>query len=81
MLIRAVAHWETCFHGVKLIPSSDLCRGQRHRHTMMNAIEGDLPNMDRDVLEMNVDRGTPGINNVYGRVRRQLERFQLCCQG
>ena len=48
---------------------------------MMNAMEGDLPNVDRDVLKMSVDRGTPGIDSVYGRVRRQLKRFQLCCQG
>ena len=81
MLLRAIAHWETYFHGVKLIPSLDLCHGQRHRRTMTNAMEGDLPNMDRDVLETSVDGGTPGIDSVYGRVRRQLERFQLCCQG
>ena len=80
MLLRTIAHWETCFHGVKLVPSSDLCRGQRHRHTMANAMEGDLPNTDWDVLEMSVDGGTPGIDIVYSRVHHQLERFQLCYQ-
>ena len=48
---------------------------------MTNAVEGDLLNVDRDLSETNVDRGTPGIDSVYGHVRRQLERFQLCCQG
>ena len=81
MLLRAVAHWETSLHGVEFVPSLDLCHGQRHRRTMTNVMEGDLPNADRDVLETSVDRGTPGIDDVYGRVRRQLERFQLCCQG
>ena len=79
MLLRAVAHWETSLHGVELVPTLDLCRGQRHRYTMTNAMEGDLPNTDQDVLETSVDRGTPGIDGVYGHVHRQLERFQLRC--
>ena len=81
MLLRAVAHWETSLYGVEFEPSLDLCRGQRHRRTMTNAMEGDLPNADRDVLETSIDGGTPDIDSVYGCVRRQLERFQLRCQG
>ena len=81
MLLTAIAHWETSLHGVELVPNLSLCRGQRHRRTMTNAVEGDLPNTDRDDLETSVDRGTPGIDSVYGRVRRQLERFQLRYQG
>ena len=81
MLLWVIAHWETSLHGVELVPSLDLCRGQRHRRTMMNAMEGDLPNTDRDILETSVGRGTPGINGVYGRIRHQLERFQLRYQG
>ena len=46
VLLKAVAHWETYFHGMKLVPSSDLCHGQRHRRTMTNAMEGDLPNAE-----------------------------------
>ena len=68
MLIRAIAHWKTSLHGVELVPSLDLCRGQRHRRTMTNAVEGDLPNVDQDVLEMSIDRGTSGIDGIYGRV-------------
>ena len=81
MLLGAVAHWETSLHGVELVPSLGLCHGQRHRRTMTNAVKGDLPNTGWDVLETSVDRGTPGIDGVYGRVRPQLERFQLRCQG
>ena len=81
MLLGAVAHWETSLHGVELVPSLDLRRGQRHRRTMTNTVEGDLPHADQDVLETSVDRGTRGIDGIYGRVRRQLERFQLRCQG
>ena len=54
MLLRAVAHWETSLHGVEFVPSLDLCHGQRHRRTMTNAMEGNLLNVDRDVLEMSV---------------------------
>ena len=70
MFLRAIAHWETSLHGVELIPSLDLCRGQRHCRTMMNTVEGDLLNMDRDVLETSVDRGTLGIDGIYGHVCR-----------
>ena len=27
VLLRTVTHWETCFHGVKLVPHLDLRRG------------------------------------------------------
>ena len=81
MLLRAITHWETNLHGVELVPSMDLCRGQRHRRTMTNAVKGALSNTGWDVLETSVDRGTPGMDDIYGRVRRQLERFQQCCQG
>ena len=77
----AVTHRETSLYGVELVSGLDLRRGQRHRCVMTNAVEGDLLNADRDILETNVDRGTPGIDSVYGCIRRQLERFQLCYQG
>ena len=48
---------------------------------MTNAVEGDLLNVGRDVLEASVDEGTPSIDGVRGRVRRQLERLQLYRQG
>ena len=75
MLLRTIAYWETSLHGVELVPSLDLCRGQRHRRTMTNAVEGDLLNADRDVLETSVDRGTPRIHDICGCIRRQLERL------
>ena len=80
-LLRAVAHWETCFHCVKLVPCSDLCHDQHHRRTMTNAMEGNLLNVARDVLETSGDGGTPHIDGVRGHVRRQLERLQLHRQG
>ena len=81
MFLRAVAHWEASLHGVELIPGLDLCRGQRHRCAITNAVEGDLLNVGRDVLVTSVDEGTPSIDGVRNRVRRQLERLQLHHQG
>ena len=77
MLLRAIAQWETSLHGVELVPSLDLCRGQRHRRTMMGTMKGDLPNTDRDILESSGDRGTPRIDGIRGQIHRQLERLQL----
>ena len=70
MFLRAVAHWETSLHGVELVPSLDLCRGQRRRCTMMNVVEGDLLNVGRDVLKTSIDGRTPSIDGVRGCVRR-----------
>ena len=81
MFIRAVAHWEANLHGVELVPSLDLCRGQRHRRTMTNAVKGDLLNVGRNVMEASINEGTPSVDGVRGCVRRQLERLQLHCQG
>ena len=38
----------------------------------MNVVEGNLLNADRDVLETSVNEGTPSIDGVCGRVRRQF---------
>ena len=81
MFLRAVAHWKTSLHGVELVPSLDLCRGQRHHRTVTNAVEGNLLNMGRDALETSGDGGTPHIDGVHGRIRRQLERLQLHRRG
>jgi len=40
---------------------------------MMNAMEGNLLNMSRYVLEASVDEGTPSIDGIRGRVHRHLE--------
>ena len=77
MFLRAVTHWETSLHGAELVPSLDLRRGQRHRRTMTNAVEGNLLNAGQNVVEASIDEGTPSINGVRGRVRCRLERLQL----
>ena len=77
VLLGAVAHRETSLHGMELVPSLDLCRGQRHRRTMTNTVEGDLLNTGWNVMETSIDKGAAGIDGVNNRVCCQLERFQL----
>ena len=77
MFLRAITHWEASLHGMELVPSLDLCHGQRHCRTMMNTVEGNLLNVGWDVLETSSDGGSPRIDDVRGRIRRQLERLQL----
>ena len=81
MLLGAITHWETSLHGVELVPSLDLRRGQHHRCTMMNAVEGDLLNVGRDILETSINEGTLSIDGIRGHISCQLERFQLHRQG
>ena len=81
MFLWAIAHWEASLHGVEPVPSLDLCRGQRHHRTVTNAVEGNLLNAGRDVLETSGDRGTLHIDGIRGRICRQLERLQLHHQG
>ena len=81
MLLGAVAHWEASLHGVELIPSLDLPRGQCHRRAMTDAMKGDLLDVGQNVVEASVDEGAPSIDGVRGHIRRQLEGLQLHHQG
>ena len=64
MFLRVIAYWETSLHGMEVVLSLDLRRGQHHRHTVTNVVEGNLLNTGRDVLEMSVDGGTSSIDGV-----------------
>ena len=81
MLLRADAHREASLHGVELVPSLDLHRGQHHRRAMTDVVKGDLLNMGRNIVETSVDEGTPSIDSTRGRVHHQLEGLQLHHQG
>ena len=48
---------------------------------MTNVVEGDLLNVGQNIVEASIDEGAPGIDGIHGRIRRQLERLQLHCQG
>ena len=62
---------------MELVTSLDLHRGQHHRRTMTNTVEGNLLNTGQDVLETSVDGGTLSIDGVHGHVHHQSERLQL----
>ena len=81
MLLGAIAHRQASLHGVELVPSLDLCCGQRHRRTMTNIVKSDLLNVGRNIMEASINEGTPSVDGVRSRVRCQLERLQLHCQG
>ena len=77
MFLRVIAHWETSLHGMEVVLSLDLRRGQHHRHTVTNVVEGNLLNAGRDVLETSVNEETSSIDGVCSRVCCQLERLRL----
>ena len=81
MLFGAIAHREASLHGMELIPGLDLHHGQRYRRAMKNTMEGNFLNVGQNILEASIDVGTPSIDGVCGRIRRQLEGLQLHCQG
>ena len=66
---------------MELVPSLDFCRGQRHRHTMTNAVEGDLLNVGQNVVKESINEGAAGIDGIHSCIRRQLERLLLHRQG
>ena len=70
MLLVAVAHQEVSLHGVELVPSLDLCHGQRHRRAMLDAMEGDLLDAGQNVVEAGVDEGASSNDGICGYVRR-----------
>ena len=77
MSLKAIVGREANLHGMEIMPGLDLRRSQRHRRAVMNAVKGNLLDMDRDVLEMSINEGTPSIDGIRGHVRRQLKRLQL----
>ena len=77
MLLGTITHREASLHGVEFVPGLDLCRGQRHRRAMTDAMECDLLNVGQNVVEASVDEGAPSIDGVRGHIRRQLEGLQL----
>ena len=48
MRARVVSHRKAQLHGAEIKPGLDLRRCQSHRHTAVNAVEGDLLNARRD---------------------------------
>jgi len=49
----------------KIVARMGLCDSQRRGSTMMDAMKSDLPDVVRDVMQMNHRNGTPGIDESH----------------
>ena len=65
-----IGHRKAWLHGAEITPGLDLCRGQRHQCTMMDAMKGDLLDVGWNIMEVGVDEGAPGVDNCHSRIRR-----------
>ena len=77
MHVRVIDHREAQLHGAEIIPDLDLRRGQGHRRATVNAVEGDLLDAHRDIVQAVVEERASGIDGRRSRVCRQLKVLQL----
>jgi len=61
----------------KIMAEVNLRSSQRHGSPMTNAVKSDFPDVVRDVMQMNHQSGTPGIDESCRMVRSQTKAFQL----
>ena len=61
----------------KLVARMDLRRSQRHGGTMVNAMQSDLSDMVRDVMQVNHWDGASSIDKSRRVLRSQSEALQL----
>ena len=69
MLPRVRCIQKTMGKKPKIVTRIGLCSSQRHGDTMMNAMKSDLPDMIRDVMQMNHRNGTSGIDKSRRVIR------------
>ena len=65
MIPRVHRIWETVRKKLKIVVRTSLCGSQRRGSTMMDAMKSDLPDVVRDVMQMNHRNGTPGIDESH----------------
>ena len=77
-IIPRVRHgWKTMGEEPKFMARMGLCRSQRHDGTMANAMQSDLPDMVRDVMQANHRDGASGVDESHRVLRNQSEALQL----
>ena len=81
VLLGAVSLREASLLGMGLVPGLNLRHSQCHRCTTTDAMEGDLLDMGRDVMEAGIDEETLSIDGHCSHICRQLEVLQLHHQG
>ena len=69
MLPRVRCVREAMGKKLKIVTIMGLCSSQRHGGTMMNAMKGDLPDMIRDVIQMNHQNSAPSIDKSHRVIR------------
>ena len=81
LMIPRVRHgWKTVGKKSKFVAETGLRSSQCHGGTMMNAMQGDLPNMVWDVVQTNHRDGTSGVDESRRVIRSPSEAFQLSRQ-
>ena len=81
LMIPRVRHgWKTVGKKSKFVAETGLRSSQCHGGTMMNAMQGDLPNMVWDVVQANYQDDAFGIDESCHVLRSQSEAFQLSGQ-
>jgi len=65
--------WKTVGKKPKFVARMGLRRSQRHGGTMANAMQSDLPNKVRDVMQANYQDGASGVDKSRRVLRSQSE--------
>ena len=77
MILRVFGGWKTMGKKSKLMARVSLRSSQCHGSTMTNTMKSNLPDMVRDIIQVNHQHGTPGIDESYRMVHSQTKAFQL----
>ena len=72
--------WKTVGKKPKFVARTGLRSSQRHGGTMMNAMQSDLPDTVRDVMQANHQDGASGVDEPRHILCSQSEAFQLSGQ-
>ena len=76
LMIPRVCHgWKTMRMKPKFVARTGLRSSQRHGSTMTNAMQGNLPDTVREVMQANHWDGTSGVDESHRGIRNQSEAF------
>ena len=69
LLPRVCCVWKTMGKKLEILARTDLGGSQRHGSAMMNAMEGNLPDMIWEVMQTNHQNGAPSIDKSCRMIR------------
>ena len=79
-IIPRVRRWGAMGKEPKLVARMDLRRSQRHSGTMANAMQSDLSDTVRDIVQVNHQDGASGVDKSLRVLRSQSKALQLSRQ-